>query len=42
MVVSHAREGDIDDVLGTLDWYAYHKSLLINIATSRAGCSTWR
>ena len=23
--------GDIDDVLGTLDWYAYHKSLLINI-----------
>ena len=30
-VVSHAREGDIDDVLGTLDWYAYHKSLLINI-----------
>jgi catechol O-methyltransferase len=30
-VLSHARRGDIDDVLGTLDWYAYHKSLLINI-----------
>jgi catechol O-methyltransferase len=30
-VVSHARKGDIDDVLGTLDWYGYHKSLLINI-----------
>ena len=30
-VCRHARRGDIDDVLGTFDWYAYHKSLLINV-----------
>jgi catechol O-methyltransferase len=30
-VCSHARHGDIDDVLATFDWYAYHKSLLINV-----------
>jgi catechol O-methyltransferase len=30
-VVGNARAGDIDDVLATLDWYGYHKSLLINI-----------
>ena len=30
-VFSHARRGDIDDVLATFDWYAYHKSLLINV-----------
>jgi catechol O-methyltransferase len=30
-VCSHARHGDIDDVLATFDWYAYHKSMLINV-----------
>ena len=30
-VCRHARRGDIADVLGTFDWYAYHKSLLINV-----------
>jgi catechol O-methyltransferase len=30
-VCRQARRGDIDDVLGTFDWYAYHKSLLINV-----------
>jgi catechol O-methyltransferase len=30
-VCAHARRGDIDDVLATFDWYAYHKSLLINV-----------
>ncbi|RDH80186.1 O-methyltransferase [Mycolicibacterium moriokaense] len=30
-VCDHARRDDIDDVLRTFDWYAYHKSLLINV-----------
>jgi catechol O-methyltransferase len=30
-VCRFARRGDINDVLGTFDWYAYHKSLLINV-----------
>ena len=30
-VCRNTRHGDIDDVLETFDWYAYHKSLLINV-----------
>ena len=30
-VCRHARRGDIDNVLETFDWYAYHKSMLINV-----------
>jgi len=30
-VCSNTRHGDIDDVLATFDWYAYHRSMLINV-----------
>jgi catechol O-methyltransferase len=30
-VCRHARRGDIDNVLETFDWYACHKSMLINV-----------
>jgi catechol O-methyltransferase len=30
-VLKHARAGDIDDVLATIDRFAYQKSMLINV-----------
>jgi catechol O-methyltransferase len=34
-VLKHARPGDIDDVLATIDRFAYKKSLLINIGDEK-------
>jgi catechol O-methyltransferase len=34
-VLSHARQGDIDDVLAAFDTFAYHKSLLMNIGDEK-------
>lgn len=34
-VVQHARPGDIDDVLSTLDEFAYTKSFLVNIGDEK-------
>ncbi len=34
-VISHARRGDIDDVLGTLDRFAYEKSILISVGDEK-------
>lgn len=34
-VVSHARQGDIDDVLAAIDTFAYEKSLLINVGDEK-------
>lgn len=34
-VVAHARRGDIDDVLATLDEYAYQKSFLVNVGDEK-------
>lgn len=34
-VLEHARAGDIDDVLATIDKFAYDKSLLINIGDEK-------
>ncbi|BBX44695.1 O-methyltransferase [Mycobacterium cookii] len=34
-VLEHARPGDIDDVLATIDRFAYEKSLLINIGDEK-------
>ena len=34
-VLDHARPGDIDDVLATIDRFAYDKSLLINIGDEK-------
>jgi catechol O-methyltransferase len=34
-VLKHAREGDIDDVLATIDRFAYEKSMLINVGDEK-------
>ena len=34
-VVKHARAGDIDDVLATIDRFAYEKSMLINVGDEK-------
>jgi catechol O-methyltransferase len=34
-VLRHARAGDIDDVLGTIDKFAYEKSVLINVGDEK-------
>jgi catechol O-methyltransferase len=34
-VVAHARRGDIDDALATIDTYAYEKSVLMNIGDEK-------
>jgi catechol O-methyltransferase len=34
-VLKHAREGDIDDVLATIDRYAYDKSILMNVGDEK-------
>jgi catechol O-methyltransferase len=34
-VLTHARAGDIDDVLATIDRFAYEKSLLINVGVEK-------
>jgi catechol O-methyltransferase len=34
-VLTHARAGDIDDVLATIDRFAYEKSLLINVGEEK-------
>jgi catechol O-methyltransferase len=34
-VLKHARPGDIDDVLATIDRFAYEKSLLINVGDEK-------
>src|SRR5258705_2884388 len=34
-VVANARQGDIDDVIATIDKYAYEKSFLINIGDEK-------
>ena len=34
-VLTHARAGDIDDVLATIDRFAYQKSLLINVGEEK-------
>ena len=34
-VVAHAREGDIDDVIATIDRYAYEKSFLVNVGDEK-------
>ena len=34
-VVANARRGDIDDVLATIDKFAYEKSMLMNIGAKR-------
>jgi catechol O-methyltransferase len=34
-VLTHARAGDIDDVLATIDRFAYEKSLLINVGDEK-------
>jgi catechol O-methyltransferase len=34
-VLRHARAGDIDDVLGTIDKFAYEKSILINVGDEK-------
>jgi catechol O-methyltransferase len=34
-VLKHARPGDIDDVLATIDRFAYEKSLLINVGEEK-------
>jgi catechol O-methyltransferase len=34
-VIEHARDGDIDDVLATIDRFAYEKSILINVGDAK-------
>lgn len=34
-VVAYARQGDIDDVLATIDRYAYEKSFLVNVGDEK-------
>ena len=34
-VESHARRGDVDDVLATIDRFAYEKSMLINVGDEK-------
>ncbi len=34
-VLAHARAGDIDDVLATIDKFAYEKSMLINVGDEK-------
>ncbi len=34
-VISHARRGDLDDVIATLDRFAYHKSVLICVGDEK-------
>jgi catechol O-methyltransferase len=34
-VLNNARAGDIDDVLATIDRYAYHKAMLINVGDEK-------
>jgi catechol O-methyltransferase len=34
-VLSHARAGDIDDVIATIDRFAYEKSMLINVGDEK-------
>jgi catechol O-methyltransferase len=34
-VVNHARRGDVDDVLGAIDRFAYEKSMLINVGDEK-------
>jgi catechol O-methyltransferase len=34
-VLNHARAGDIDDVLATIDRFAYEKSMLINVGDEK-------
>lgn len=34
-VVAHARQGDIDDVIATIDRYAYEKSFLVNVGDEK-------
>lgn len=34
-VLEHAREGDIDDVIATIDRYAYEESFLINVGDEK-------
>ena len=34
-VLKHAREGDVDDVLATIDRYAYDKSILMNVGDEK-------
>ncbi|MBV9515340.1 MAG: O-methyltransferase [Mycobacteriaceae bacterium] len=34
-VVSHARAGDVDDVLATIDKFAYDKAMLINVGDEK-------
>jgi catechol O-methyltransferase len=34
-VVTHARQGDVDDVIATIDTFAYQKSFLINIGDEK-------
>lgn len=36
-VCNHSRRGDIDDVLATFDWYAYNRSLMINVGDVKGG-----
>src|SRR5882757_7766426 len=34
-VLTHAREGDIDDVLATIDGFGYEKSILMNVGDEK-------
>jgi catechol O-methyltransferase len=34
-VLAHARAGDIDDVIATIDRFAYEKSMLINVGDEK-------
>jgi catechol O-methyltransferase len=34
-VLKHARAGDVDDVLATIDRFAYEKSMLINVGDEK-------
>ncbi len=36
-VVQNARQGDIDDVLATIDRFAYTKSFLVNVGDEKGG-----
>src|ERR1700726_681827 len=38
-VIGNARQGDIDDVLATIDRFAHEKSVRINVGDEKALCS---
>jgi predicted O-methyltransferase YrrM len=33
--LAHARPGDLDDVIEAMDWFAHHKSYLVNIGDEK-------